>query len=459
LLWASSESFKSSGQGVDYSGELAEAGLNISLKFIGAISGSWSATVRETLFRQEVLDEQRRQLLGRVLIQVPGTARGLVWFFTALFLVAAFFLFCGRYSRREVAIGVLVPNHGAIKVHVQRTGILSAIHVTEGQDVEQNQVLFSLSSDRVLPTGVEANQASIEEISSLIENLKARIDYLPQRQELELERLLKRQDELNDKLKLMKTQKALVEKRLHLKLDRKQRAAGLAQEKLISANEYQEIDDAVIKIQNEIQDAAQAIMATESEKREHEIRVRQLPDDFQKEKVELLQQLGTVKERLLALNLEKNQQIVAPVKGRVTSLQAYPGMNVDSQKPLAVLLPEGSHLEAHLFVPSRAIGFIKEGQKVLLQYEAFPVSKYGVQIGHIKEMSRTVLGGHEIYEMDLSGSQDSFYRLTVELEKASIQAFGQNLPLQSGIKARAEIILEQRSLLEWILEPLLRSRR
>ena len=46
------------------------------------------------------------------------------------------------------------------------------------------------------------------------------------------------------------------------------------------------------------------------------------------------------------------------------------------------------------------------------------------------------------------------YRVTARLDSAAVQAFGQQIALKSGMTLSADIRLSQRSLLQWLLEPL-----
>jgi len=45
------------------------------------------------------------------------------------------------------------------------------------------------------------------------------------------------------------------------------------------------------------------------------------------------------------------------------------------------------------------------------------------------------------------------YRVVVALNNQMIQAYGRNIPLRSGMKLDADIVIEQRSLLRWLFDP------
>ena len=78
--------------------------------------------------------------------------------------------------------------------------------------------------------------------------------------------------------------------------------------------------------------------------------------------------------------------------GLVANRLVEPGQAVQAGQPLVSLLPEGSVLQAQLLVPSRAIGFIEEGDRVLLRYQAYPYQKFGHHVGRVVRISRSALG-------------------------------------------------------------------
>lgn len=54
--------------------------------------------------------------------------------------------------------------------------------------------------------------------------------------------------------------------------------------------------------------------------------------------------------------------------------------------------------------------------------------------------------------------QEPMYRVEVALGQQNIRAYGNNIPLQSGMLLSADIVLEQRSLISWLFEPILSLR-
>jgi membrane fusion protein len=153
---------------------------------------------------------------------------------------------------------------------------------------------------------------------------------------------------------------------------------------------------------------------------------------------------------------QRAQVMTAPIAGRVTSLQAAPGQIVDPNKPLLALLPDGASLFAELFVPSRAIGFVEPGQRVRLMVDAFPYQRFGTLGGSVATVSQAVLSPNDV--LGKVALTEAAYRVTVRLDRQDIDAFGRAAPLQPDMTLKADIVLEGRSLVAWLFEPLISVR-
>lgn len=54
----------------------------------------------------------------------------------------------------------------------------------------------------------------------------------------------------------------------------------------------------------------------------------------------------------------------------------------------------------------------------------------------------------------IANSAEPMYRIRLKLDRQSVQAYGKSMPLRSGMLVDASVLLEQRRLYEWVLEPL-----
>src|SRR5690606_7388303 len=96
---------------------------------------------------------------------------------------------------------------------------------------------------------------------------------------------------------------------------------------------------------------------------------------------------------------------------------------------------------------SGAIAFLAPGQRVNLRLDDFPYQKFGVQEASIRAVRTTMAA------LDGSGRQP-FYRVSASLQQQYVLAYGREQGLLPGMALSASIVLEERSLLEWLLEPL-----
>jgi membrane fusion protein len=162
-----------------------------------------------------------------------------------------------------------------------------------------------------------------------------------------------------------------------------------------------------------------------------------------------IQGLAQQKTQLLA---EQAYVIVAPVAGRVSALLSAEGRSMAAGMPLLTIIPERTDLRADLYAPTRAIGFVRAGQEARLLYDAFPYQRFGSFGAKVTSVSKIVLDPRDI-DVPLK-FEEPVYRVAVTLDRQSVDAFGERLPLQPGMTLRANIVLERQSFLSWLLSPL-----
>ncbi len=126
-----------------------------------------------------------------------------------------------------------------------------------------------------------------------------------------------------------------------------------------------------------------------------------------------------------------------------------------------VLIPVEGTLKAHLYAPSRTVGFVRPGQPVWVRYAAYPHQKFGMARGEIESVGHTPLSardlpaGQEQVLLSVAQSNEPLYRITVALAKQAIDAHGRAQPLQPGMTLEADVVQERRRIWEWLLEPVL----
>jgi membrane fusion protein len=171
---------------------------------------------------------------------------------------------------------------------------------------------------------------------------------------------------------------------------------------------------------------------------------------------QVTRQISEVQQTLATEDAKRETLIRAPINGTVTNIAINQGQSVAADALLATVLPRGSVLHVELLVPTRAIGFVTKGKEVVMRYEAFPFERFGQYRGVIAEVSQAVWSaGEKVGPLVI---KEPVYRVDVKLDKQTVDALGQEYPLRSGMLVNADILLEKRSLLEWIFEPVIQLR-
>src|SRR5262249_31611150 len=139
--------------------------------------------------------------------------------------------------------------------------------------------------------------------------------------------------------------------------------------------------------------------------------LEQLPANIAEKVQALRNQLADAEQRVAEIEGRRAYVVRAPIAGRVSTLQAAVGRAGDPRQPQLSILPRDGALEAELFVPAQAIGFVRPGQEVRVLYDAFPYQRFGTYGGRIVRVSKTMLTGS-----DVSGPvslQQPAYKVTV----------------------------------------------
>ena len=408
-----------------------------------------------SLFRTEAKSERERAWLGRIVVIRPVSFTVLSWAaFTLALAIGGLFIF-GEYTRKARLTGYLAPSAGIARVTAHQQGRVEAVHVREGDQVRKDDILVLVGDGR-----------SNREAGDLAHQLATRMD--------ERDRALRRQ--LEYLREAMRTEQEAIEARLRglrrecdammLEQDALERRARIAQRTLARATEMNGIGflsqaaldreaDAALEIEQRLESSRRATLALEREiaalEREQGAAVSR--SRAQIEAVEA-QRAALAQERFERA-LQYRSSIAAPVRGFVAALLVEPGHTVAAGATLATIVPVQDALEAHLFAPSRAIGFVRPGQEVALRYLAYPHQKFGSHRARVLAVSRAPLAPSELGFPVPEAGREPLYRVKVALDAQSIPAYGRREALQPGMQVEADVLLDRRRLIEWVFEPLL----
>jgi membrane fusion protein len=405
------------------------------------------------LFRQEAIDAQREKFLGEATIARPVP----FWVFTLLAAGIAVLLIIvavwGQYQRRERAEGYLALDTGAARVLVPDSGRISELLVKEGDEVKAGDALARISLERATASGNSTAETVTAEMQGRGENLakeQVQVRDLATQQKEQARRKVK---DLENELAQIDREMKLQDTRVKSAREQSERFKSLANEKFVSdiasKQKQDEVTDQEIKLQALQRQRFQVerdLGAAKAEEPQIDLRSRAQIE-------QLSRQMSELREGLSQVEAKRETVIRAPMAGVVTNVAVNRGQSIAADSPLVTVLPKGSGLHVELLVPTRAIGFVTKGQEVVLRYEAFPYERFGQYRGFITDIGRNVWTQGE--RVGALSAKEPVYRVDVSLEKQSVTALGQEFPLRPGMLVNADLLLEKRTLLEWLFEPVM----
>jgi len=411
----------------------------------------------ETLFRPEVIAERQTQWLGNVLFEPKITSS----IFVAAAMLAAIavlaLVFFGSFTRKARINGWLAPQQGVARIFTPQPGVVTQIRVSEGTKVTKGTPLVALSGEVQSETLGATKEGIVHRLVDRRNSLATAMNV--QRRLLDQEAA-----ELSQRLTILTRERALFTSELELLRSQVRIAEDVLTRERMSGAGFNAANRQNSTRSHFELDAR--LRALERSRSAHERTILELQSTLQALPLRRQNQLGEIGRNLAALEqelveAEARRQIVitATHDGTVTGIQTEPGGNANPNVPLMSIVPTDSVLEAHLFSPSRAIGFVRPGQRVLLRYQAFPYQKFGLYKGVIKSVSRSAISPSELSQqltglVSLVGANEPMYRVTVELAQQTAMAYGEAVPLQPGMQLEADVMIESRSLIEWVLDPL-----
>jgi membrane fusion protein len=410
-----------------------------------------------SLFREEVLEFQRHnRQWGQVAQLQPISTKLFTWFITVAVAFVIAFLFHGQYARKETVTGYLTPTSGTAKIFAPQQGTIKEIHVGEGENVQEGQPLLTVETNQIATNGNDVNATMLDTLSSQKELLLRQIAAEERRTNSERERLSALIRGIETEISQLEDQVKTQRERIAVLDDLVVSAAGLKAKGYMADVEFKRRQMAVLEQKQNLEYLNQQITARQNQLTESQYALQQLATVMAGKIQSLRGELAGAEQRIAEINGRRAYILRAPATGRVSTLQATVGQYADSRRLQMEIIPNQSVLEAQLFVPARAIGFIAPGQEIRVLYDAFPYQQFGAYSGRITRVSQTILTSNDAFGP--LALKEPAYRVTAALDRADISAYGKKISLQADMLLRADIILEKRSLITWFLDPLLSVR-
>lgn len=406
------------------------------------------------LFRDEVLLARRGEWLGTIRLQAPR----LGWAFFGIGLltvsVTLALLLGGHYTRHEEVSGTLVPSSGLLTLMPVATGIVTRVQVHEGDQVHAGQPLVEISGDQSSAALGDTDATITAQLEIKRSRLKADLTDQQQLAVLQQQDLRSQLAMLHGQITQAEQQVALQQQRADSAMTLYNQWAKVSDTGVVSKLQVLQQHDTALQNKTQLESLKGQVFQLRQQVAQLQGQLDQLPSTVAGKRNDTKRQLADVEQALALSAARRAVLLLAPTNGTVANIFVHPGQAVATQQPLLTVLPAHAQLLAELWLPSNAVGFIHVGQPVVMHYRAYPYQKFGQHVGHVSEVSRSAVSAAEVSHLAGQDIKDPRYRVEVSLDSQSVLAYGQSEPLRPGMTLDANILLDRRRLIEWVLEPL-----
>jgi len=405
-----------------------------------------------SLFRKEAVEHQRTRLWGEVILVQPVSYFIIAGVFAAVMIAAGIFLTSQNYARKESVQGYLVPDAGVVRIFADQGGTLERLYASAGEQVKKGDPIGLVKLERLSTSGESAQEEVIASIKRDLAGVETRLSESKNLQQKETEGLRGRVEGLEAEHTAMASELSLLQERITLTLKQYDIALELAEKGYAAERLVDERHNAVLNARQAKSGMSRQMVTVENGIKEAGNALSLLPFRFDEERANLQSRKEALLQQLANLEQVRGYTLTAPVDGILSGVLVSEGENLRPNLPLMAIRPTGTKLLAQLLVPSRAIGLIEQGQAAKIQYDAFPYQRFGIFEGEVKVVSESILTPTDLPTP--IPMQEAFYVVEVALDHQSVDVKGKPVPLKAGMVLKADITLENRSLVEWVLDPL-----
>lgn len=405
--------------------------------------------------------------------------RAILWTILMVFTTACIWSSLSVIDIVAVAPGRIIPSGHSKTIQPFENGVITAIHVQDGQTVHQGEILIELdetqnSADRDRATNeYRATLVEAARLRALIDgrfNFPPPADAAPQFVMLQQQLLRDQMTEFSARVDaarhLIGQRKAAVEatkdnlRRLEatvpIEAERAKAYRTLLAQQYVSKMDYLQFEQQRIDKAQEWAGQKSKLRQDQAALAEAEQNYYALVSEFQQTKQAELSTTETKAASLLqevrkAEQRTDLQKLVSPIEGVVQQLAVHTvGGVVTPAQPLLIVVPQDHSVEVEARFENKDIGFVREGQPVEIKIETFPFTLYGTVPGKVLTVSDDAVP----LEKEQGGL---IYASRISLDHPTLHVEGKTVHLTPGMAVTVEVKTGQRRVIEYLLSPLLKS--
>ncbi len=337
----------------------------------------------------------------------------------------------------------LVPQRGADPLRAPRSGIVTDVLAMEGESVRAGALLVTLRSEALAEQAGEKQSIGLgmKSAEERIASEKRRHESQVKVDEEEKHRFEQRIASVGRQIVNTKKEIALAEQLAEQAKEARDQGVGTTGTLVARQTDVVRAQGDLVRLEGDLAET-RANLARLS--REMDVRVREL-EEFERGKKEDIDRA-----KLRAATLEENPvqgegsrvSLKAPCHGIVARQHVKAkGAVVAQGDALVEIVCDGEPLEAEIAVEGSGFGLVRRDQSVKLFYDAFPHQRHGARRAHVRWIGPS--GG---------GERPKIKMLAVVRDDAFL-VHGEKYPLMAGMTGRAEIIVDHRTPIGYLLEP------
>ncbi|WP_420388678.1 HlyD family efflux transporter periplasmic adaptor subunit [Marinobacter sp.] len=337
--------------------------------------------------------------------------------------------------------GRIIPSGRLQAIQSLEGGILRELYVSEGDVVEKGQVLLKLDDTRFRSSYMETRE-QVNTLKAAIARLEAEVTgakevsfpdtpAIPESL-INAERKLfnARQAKLEETLSSLKRRSAIVDRQRQL-------LKPLLKDQAVSEMEYLNLESEVASLEGEYLDVS-----------------RKYSEEAYGELASKRGELGRIQQVLLQREDQlKRTDLLSPVRGKVNNISVTSESGVVQPGELIMdILPLDDSLLVETRIEPRDVAFIAQGMPAVVKLTAYDYTVYGSLTGQVLKV------GADSTEEQSARGKEVYYKVLVQTDASSLSHRGKTLPMKPGMVAQVEIKTDKRTVLSYLLRPVLKAR-
>lgn len=436
---------------------------------------------------------------GAMMTEAPTSHKLIIWALTALFFSFLIWAYFSNIDQVTTGSGKVIPSSQIQLIQSLDGGVLLEMHVKEGMMVKKGQALAKIDATRfrsdlaqqeqevsslqadvirlqaelssiditnlatdwreqikITPEPLPFPESMIKSHPNMVENqrqeYKNRLDNLSNHLEIETRKIQQRQQEIKElasKIKTLTKSYQLINRELDL-------TRPLAQKGIVPEVELLKLKRTVNDIQGEL--SAMRILRPKMKSMFDEAILTRREHTYNYI-ADTREELNDLQSKLLRINEAQvgtqdkvsKAEIISPVNGTIKTVNINTlGGVVKPGENIIEIVPTDDQLLIETKILPKDIAFLYPGLPAVVKVTAYDFTRYGGLNGTVEHISADTTQDEE---------GNSFYLAIVKTDQSSLtKDDGTLMPIIPGMLTTVDVITGQRSILEYILNPILRAK-